>query len=86
MGRAGLATVLKLAGRPMRRVLKGKKLSRSSGWITPVHGAVVQGTLTDASLVNALKGKTIYDLYQYAANNQLYVNVHNKMNPEVGTR
>lgn len=42
-----------------------------------------QGTLTDSSLVNSLKGKTIADLYNLAANNQLYVNVHNRQNPEV---
>eukprot|EP00884_Botryococcus_braunii_P013577 jgi/Botrbrau1/2221/Bobra.101_2s0050.1 len=52
----------------------------ASGSVT--NGLLAQGTLTDASLVNALKGKTIYDLYNYAANQQLYVNVHNRQNPE----
>jgi hypothetical protein len=45
------------------------------------NGILATGTITSASLVGALKGKTLNDLIVKMNEGNAYVNVHTMMNP-----
>ena len=49
--------------------------------VLPVNGQLAQGDISSSKLEGPLKGKQISDLTKLIEDNDAYVNVHTKQNP-----